>query len=126
MFLTRAEYDRSVNTFSPEERLFQVEYAIEAIKLGSTAVGLRTNVLAVEKRVTSPLLEPSKHVRVETQNHRFPYGEPMTVESTTQAQCDFALRFGEGDEESMSRPFGVSLRIAGHDENRSSLYSLAI
>lgn len=35
------------------------------------------------------------------QNHRFSYGEAMTVESTTQALCDLALRFGEGDEESM-------------------------
>lgn len=41
MFLTRSEYDRSVNTFSPEGRLFQVEYAIEAIKLGSTAIGIQ-------------------------------------------------------------------------------------
>lgn len=38
---------------------------------------------------------------VRNQNHRFSYGEPMTVESTTQAICDLALRFGEGDEESM-------------------------
>jgi 20S proteasome subunit alpha 5 len=39
-----------------------VEYAIEAIKLGSTAVGIQTSegvVLAVEKRVTSTLLESS-------------------------------------------------------------------
>ncbi|VAI29170.1 unnamed protein product [Triticum turgidum subsp. durum] len=62
-----------------------------------------------------------EHARVETQNHRFSYGEPMTVESTTQAICDLALRFGEGEEESMSRPFGVSLLIAGHDENGPSL-----
>eukprot|EP00984_Skeletonema_dohrnii_P028789 scaffold18925_cov80-Skeletonema_dohrnii-CCMP3373.AAC.1 len=62
MYLTRSEYDRGVNTFSPEGRLFQVEYAIEAIKLGSTAIGLQTksgSVLAVEKRLTSSLLEPS-------------------------------------------------------------------
>ncbi|KAL2895210.1 Proteasome subunit alpha type-5 [Bienertia sinuspersici] len=63
-----------------------------------------------------------EHARVETQNHRFSYGEPMNVESTTQALCDLALRFGEGDEESMSRPFGVSLLIAGHDENGLNLY----
>ena len=43
-------------------RLFQVEYAIEAVKLGSTVVGIQTNqgvILAVEKRLTSSLLEPS-------------------------------------------------------------------
>jgi len=58
--MAKSEYDRGVNTFSPEGRLFQVEYAIQAVKLGSTAVGLKTAegvVLAVEKRLTSPLLE---------------------------------------------------------------------
>lgn len=46
--------------------MFQVEYAIEAVKLGSTAVGIQFGsnknggvVLAVEKRLTSTLLEPS-------------------------------------------------------------------
>ena len=39
----KSEYDRGVNTFSPAGRLFQVEYALEAIKLGSTAIGIRTN-----------------------------------------------------------------------------------
>jgi len=122
MFLTRSEYDRGVNTFSPEGRLFQVEYAIEAIKLGSTAVGIHTKegvVLAVEKRINSPLLEPTsveklleidshigcavsgltadartlvEHGRVETQHHRFTYDEPMPVESCTQALCDLAMR----------------------------------
>ena len=43
MFLNRSEYDRGPNTFSPEGRLFQVEYAIEAIKLGSTAIGIQTS-----------------------------------------------------------------------------------
>ena len=61
MFLTRSEYDRGVNTFSPEGRLFQVEYAIEAIKIGTTAVGICTTegvVIAVEKRLLSVLQEP--------------------------------------------------------------------
>lgn len=48
-------------------RLFQVEYAIEAVKLGSTAVGIKTSggvVLAVERRISSPLLEPSSVVKI--------------------------------------------------------------
>ncbi|KAJ3048498.1 proteasome component pup2 [Rhizophlyctis rosea] len=155
MFLTRSEYDRGVNTFSPEGRLFQVEYAIEAIKLGSTAVGIQTSegvVLAVEKRVTSSLLEPSSiekileidahlgcamsgltadsrtmidHARVEAQNHWFTYNEKIKVESVTQAVCDLALRFGEGaegEESIMSRPFGVALLIAGVDEKGPQLF----
>lgn len=155
MFLTRSEYDRGVNTFSPEGRLFQVEYAIEAIKLGSTAIAVRTDqgvVLAVEKRVTSPLLEPSSiekvaevdthvgvamsgltadartlidHARVESQQHRFTYNEPMPVESITQSLCDLALRFGEDDDEGggggMSRPFGVALLVAGCDEEHGAV-----
>ncbi|BDA41266.1 Proteasome subunit alpha type-5 [Coccomyxa sp. Obi] len=148
MFLTRSEYDRGVNTFSPEGRLFQVEYAIEAIKLGTTAIGVRSKdgvVLVVEKRVTSPLLEPSsiekiaevdthigvamsgltadartliEHARVETQQHRFTYNEPMPVESCVQALSDLALRFGEDDDGDggMSRPFGVALLVAGWQE----------
>jgi len=149
MFLTRSEYDRGVNTFSPEGRLFQVEYAIEAIKLGSTAIGIQTSegvVLAVEKRVTSPLIEPSsiekimevdKHIgcamsgliadsrtmidkaRVEAQNHWFTYNELMSPESVTQAVSNLALQFGDDDADAgaMSRPFGVALLFAGvHDK----------
>uniref|UniRef100_A0A0W0G8U6 Putative proteasome subunit alpha type 5 n=1 Tax=Moniliophthora roreri TaxID=221103 RepID=A0A0W0G8U6_MONRR len=155
MFLTRSEYDRGVNTFSPEGRLFQVEYAIEAIKLGSTTVGIKTEhgvVLAVEKRVQSPLLESSSiekimeidrhlgcamsgltadartmidHARVTAQNHAFTYDEKIKVESVTQAVCDLALRFGESvhDEDAMmSRPFGVALLIAGIDELGPQLF----
>lgn len=156
MYLTRSEYDRGVNTFSPEGRLFQVEYAIEAVKLGSTAVGIRTEegvVLAVEKRLTSTLLEPSSvekimevddhigaavsgligdartlvdHARIEAQNHRFTFDEPIGVEALTQSVCDLALGFGEGDDDGdskkkkMSRPFGVALLMAGYDDQQGS------
>ncbi|KAF2715952.1 proteasome core particle subunit alpha 5 [Polychaeton citri CBS 116435] len=126
MFIARSEYDRGINTFSPEGRLFQVEYSLEAIKLGSTAIGISTSegvILGVEKRVTSTLLEASsvekiveidkhigcamsglqadarsmiEHARVTSQSHEFHYNEILGVESCTQAICDLALRFGEG------------------------------
>lgn len=129
MFLTRSEYDRGVSTYSPDGRLFQIEYAIEAVKLGSTAIGIATPegvVLAVEKRVTSTLLDPASihkvaeidshagcavsgltadaktlvdHARAEAQQHRFSYNEPMPVESLTQSLCDLAMRFGEDDDD---------------------------
>lgn len=156
MFLTRSEYDRGVNTFSPEGRLFQVEYAIEAIKLGSTAIGIQTSegvVLAVEKRVTSPLIEPASiekvfevddHIgcamsgliadsrtlidraRVEAQNHWFTYNEKMSVESVTQSVSNLALQFGDDDADpgAMSRPFGVALLFAGIDKKGPQLYHM--
>jgi len=129
MFLTRSEYDRGVNTFSPEGRIFQVEYAIEAIKLGSTVIGICTSegtVLVVEKRITSALMEPStiekiaevdKHIgiassgltadsktlidraRLECQNHWFTYNEKMSVESVAQAVSNLAIKFGDSDDD---------------------------
>lgn len=56
-------YDQSTTTFSPEGRLHQVEYAIEAINNAGTCVGLQGSdgiVLAAEKRTVSKLLAPSK------------------------------------------------------------------
>eukprot|EP01035_Chromulina_nebulosa_P024528 gene24528-31944_t len=56
-------YDQSTTTFSPEGRLHQVEYAIEAINNAGTCVGLQALdgiVLAAERKVVSKLLAPSK------------------------------------------------------------------
>lgn len=118
-------------------------------QLGTTAIGIQTSegvILAVEKRLTSPLLVPTsvekimeidnhmgcaasgltadartlvEHARVECQNHRFTYNEPLPVQSCTQSICDLSLKFGEdGDEDAggMSRPFGVALLVAGTDK----------
>merc|ERR1712108_131234 len=115
MFLNRSEYDRGPNTFSPEGRLFQVEYAIEAIKLGSTAIGIQTSegvILAVEKRITSPLMEPTSIEKM--------------VESVAQAVSNLAIQFGDSDDDAgvMSRPFGVAILFAGMDDNGTQLYHM--
>ncbi|GKY99250.1 hypothetical protein MPSEU_000880300 [Mayamaea pseudoterrestris] len=56
-------YDASTTTFSPEGRLHQVEYAIEAINNAGTCVGILAKdgiVMASERRITSGLLAPAK------------------------------------------------------------------
>ncbi|OIR58685.1 MAG: 20S proteasome subunit alpha 5, PSMA5 [Amphiamblys sp. WSBS2006] len=125
MYATNTEYDRGVNTFSPEGRMFQVEYATESIKLGTTAIGVWTKhgvVLAVENRILSSLVVPSSlnkifeidrhigitvsgligdgkliasHAREVAQNHTFKYNEPIHPKTLAQHVSDLALRFGE-------------------------------
>ena len=54
-------YDRAITVFSPDGRLFQVEYAREAVKRGTTTVGVKFRdgaILIVDKRITSRLIEP--------------------------------------------------------------------
>ena len=110
-------------------------------------------MLGVEKKVTSKLMEPSKseklveidkhcvcamsgivgdarilidHARVEAQNHKFNYNEPLRIEAITQSVSDIAINFGEGYEGSkkkpMARPYGVALLIAGVDDNGPQLF----
>jgi 20S proteasome subunit alpha 5 len=155
MYQSSSEYDRNVNTFSPDGRLLQVEYAIEAVKLGSSAIAVLCPegvVFAVEKRLSSPLLIPSSvekvyaiddhigavmagmpadgrtmvdHLRVEAQNHRFSFGEPIGVRAVTEPVCDVALTFGEGRRKSegqMSRPVGTALLVGGIDDGRPFLF----
>ncbi|NXU21215.1 PSA5 protein, partial [Pardalotus punctatus] len=122
-------------------------------QLGSTAIGIQTSegvCLAVEKRITSPLMEPSsieKIVEIDShigassfgnvgimgifiwifpQNHWFTYNETMTVESVTQAVSNLALQFGEEDADpgAMSRPFGVALLFGGVDEKGPQLFHM--
>ena len=65
------------------------------------------------------------YARVECQNHRFSYDEPMRVEAITQSVCDLALEFSEDREDKkakMSRPYGVALLIAGFDDRGAQLF----
>lgn len=141
-FMQKSEYDRGVNTFSPEGRLFQVEYAVQAIKLGSTAIGVRTKdgiILAVEKRITSPLIEPSSiekileidhhmgcamsglapdsrtlldHARVEAQAHWFTYNEKMPIESCVHSISDLYLEFADDTREKKKKTMSRPFGVA--------------
>lgn len=134
-------YDRAITIFSPDGRLFQVEYAFEAVKKGWTTLGIRSNegvVLAVEKRQVSPLMEGmekikkvDEHVglafaglssdarilidqaRIYAQIHRLVYGEPIPIELLAKKICDIKQAYTQ---HGGVRPFGVSFLIAGVDD----------
>lgn len=136
-------YDRGSTIFSPDGRLFQVEYAIEAVKRGTTAIGIKTAegcCLAVQKRLHTSLVEKDlvkkifaiddhiaaaiagltadAHVlvnqaRIQAQIHGITYGEAITVEALTRRLANLKQMYTQ---HAGVRPFGVSLLIAGCDE----------
>lgn len=63
------QYDLSASQFSPDGRVFQIEYAAKAAEISGTAIGLRGKdgcILAVEKVITSKLHEPESGRRIFT------------------------------------------------------------
>lgn len=136
-------YDRGITVFSPDGRLFQVEYAREAVKKGSTTIGLKYKggvALIVDKRSMSKLLEPKStekihdiddfigcatsglvadarvlvdEARKEAQIHRVNYGENISVEMLVKKVCDYKQQFTQYGG---ARPFGTALLVAGTDD----------
>eukprot|EP00801_Mesodinium_rubrum_P007335 Mrub_07346.p1 GENE.Mrub_07346~~Mrub_07346.p1 ORF type:complete len:264 (+),score=43.12 Mrub_07346:39-830(+) len=69
MLSGKSEYDRSVNTYSPDGRIYQVEYACEAVKLGSTSIGIQTKdaiILAGEIKTIVKTKLVDKDFKMET------------------------------------------------------------
>tara|TARA_B100001287_G_scaffold218005_1_gene186912 strand:- start:840 stop:1658 length:819 start_codon:yes stop_codon:yes gene_type:complete len=142
-------YDHGITTFSPDGRLFQVEYARESVKRGTTTAGLKFKggvVLVCDKRIISRLIIPEsiekmfkidKHVgvatsglmadarqlvarsRVEAQINRITYGATVPVDVLVKKICDFKQSFTQYGG---SRPFGTALLIGGVDDNGIHLY----
>ncbi|ERH05002.1 MAG: proteasome endopeptidase complex, archaeal, alpha subunit [uncultured archaeon A07HR60] len=142
-------YDRGITIFSPDGRLYQVEYAREAVKRGTASVGVRTDsgvVIAADKRSRSPLMEPDSveklhkaddhigiasagHVadarqlidfaRQQAQVNRLRFGEPVGVETLTKNITDNIQQYTQVGG---ARPFGVSLIVAGIKNGEPRLF----
>lgn len=142
-------YDRAITVFSPDGRLFQVEYAREAVKRGTTTVGLKFKggvALIVDKRIASRLMEPKSiekifqidgHIgcatsglvadarvlvdqaRVTAQVHKITYDEDISVEMLVKKICDYKQNFTQYGG---ARPFGTALLVAGVDEEGTHLF----
>ncbi|MFP3133164.1 MAG: archaeal proteasome endopeptidase complex subunit alpha [Nitrososphaeria archaeon] len=149
MFAPSAGYDRALTIFSPDGRLYQVEYAIETVRRGTIAVGIKVNdgvVLAVEERVkklqnprlSQKIFQVDDHImiaaagyvpdarvlvdnaRILAQNNRLIYDEAIEVETVARALGDLAQQYTQY---AGVRPFGVSLIIAGIDKEAPALYT---
>ncbi len=137
-------YDRAITMFSPEGRLLQVEYAKKTVKQGSTAIGIvcKEGVLLVaDKRLIDPLVVPEavektfkiddhigatasgilsdarvliERAQLRAQQHRVTYDSPIDVLSIVKDISDLKQICTQS---AGLRPFGVSLLVAGIDED---------
>ncbi len=144
-------YDRGTSIFSPDGRLYQVEYAREAVKRGSASIGIQTTdgvVLAAEINTRSPLMESSSveklhktdtHIGIASAGHaadarrlvdkarqhaqveQWRYDQPIGVETLTTAVCD---DIQEHTQKGGTRPFGVGLLIGGINEGEPRLFEV--
>lgn len=135
--------------FSPDGRLFQVEYAREAVKRGATAIGMVFDgggLLATDKNVGSRLVNADSiekifkiddhigaatsglvadarriihYARVEAQREKVAYNEPMHTEALTKEVCDYKQLFTQYGG---MRPFGTALLILGMDDSGAKLF----
>jgi proteasome alpha subunit len=135
-------YDRAIVVFSPEGRMYQVEYARKAVEKATTAVGVAfiNGVVLVAARALQKLLVPESiekiskidehigiascgiladsrvlidYARVKAQVNRITYSEPIEIHTLVKDICDRKQRFTQMGG---IRPFGVSLLVAGMNE----------
>ena len=148
MLPAAAGYDRAITVFSPDGRLYQVEYAIETVRRGTLAIGIKSKdgiILAVEEKprklqnseITQKIFQVDDHIGVAaagyipdarsqvdnarffSQSNRMIYDEPIEVESVAKHLADQCQQFTQY---AGVRPFGVALIIAGINKSGGSIF----
>ncbi len=148
MLPAAAGYDRAITVFSPDGRLYQVEYAIETVRRGTLAIGIKSKegiILGVEEKprklqnaeITQKIFQVDDHIGVAaagyipdarsqvdnarffSQSNRMIYDEPIEVESVAKHLADQCQQFTQY---AGVRPFGVALIIAGIDRSGSTIF----
>ncbi len=150
VFAVPGAYDRAITVFSPDGRLFQVEYALETVYRGSTIIGITCPegvIIGAEEKIESKLQNPKftqkiyevdEHIgaavvglssdarilideaRVFAQSNRLMYDEPVDVEVVAKRIGDIKQLYTQ---HAGVRPFGVSIIFAGVDKSGSQLFT---
>jgi len=150
VFAVPGAYDRAITVFSPDGRLFQVEYALETVNRGATILGITCSegiVLGAEEKIETKLQDPSftwklyeiddhlgaavvglgsdariliDQARVYSQSNRLMYDEPIDVETLTKRVGDIKQLYTQ---HAGVRPFGVSIIFGGIDKTGNKVLS---
>ena len=141
-------YDMTPTMYSPDGRIYQVEYAIETVKRGTLAIGVASKqgvIMAVEEKprtlqstdVTQKIFQVDYHIGVAaagyipdarvqvdsarffSQGNRMTYDESVEVATVAKHLADQAHQFTQYGG---VRPNGVSMIIAGVDQKGESIY----
>ena len=141
-------YDRAITVFSPDGRLYQVEYAIETVRRGTITIGIKCKegiVIAVEEKsrklqiseTAQKIFQVDDHVGVAaagyipdarsqvdnarffSQSNRMIYDEPVEVETVAKHLADQCQQYTQY---AGVRPFGVALILGGVTNGTPQLY----
>jgi len=148
VFAAPGAYDRAITVFSPDGRLFQVEYAMELVNRGATIVGIQCSegvVLGAEENIevleeadySWKIFKVDEHLgaaivglssdarilidqaRIYAQSNKLTYDEPIDLEIVTKRICDIQQMYTQ---HAGVRPFGVSLIFGGVDKTGNHVF----